>query len=144
MAEVIGVRFREVGKVYYFDPDGLQLKKGEYAIVETVRGIECGFVAMENRQIDESENNDTMERPFSGQIQRFMASVQKQKINQQRQAGNLKINVHTILPLNMLAGSRAKGDQTSFSHLAAQAAFSCLQTRHAFLQPHKNTPYYIT
>ena len=42
MAEVIGVRFKEVGKVYYFDPNGIQMKKGDMAIVETARGVECG------------------------------------------------------------------------------------------------------
>lgn len=47
MAEVIGVRFKEVGKVYYFDPNGIQMKKGDMAIVETARGVECGEVAME-------------------------------------------------------------------------------------------------
>ena len=55
MAEVIGVRFKEVGKVYYFDPDGHILKKGEKVIVETVRGIECGEVAMDNRDINDEE-----------------------------------------------------------------------------------------
>ncbi len=55
MAEVIGVRFKEVGKVYYFDPDGQTLKKGDRVIVETVRGIECGEVAMDNREIDDEE-----------------------------------------------------------------------------------------
>ena len=55
MAEVIGVRFKEVGKVYYFDPDGKELKKGDYVIVETVRGVECGEVAMDNREIDDEE-----------------------------------------------------------------------------------------
>lgn len=55
MAEVIGVRFKNVGKVYYFDPDGNSLKKGDMVIVETSRGVECGEVAMENRQVaDES------------------------------------------------------------------------------------------
>lgn len=55
MAEVIGVRFKNVGKVYYFDPDGNLLKKGDMVIVETSRGVECGEVAMENRQVaDES------------------------------------------------------------------------------------------
>lgn len=54
MAEVIGVRFKNVGKVYYFDPDGNKLKKGEWVIVETARGIECGEIAMENRQVDDS------------------------------------------------------------------------------------------
>ncbi|MBQ4626921.1 MAG: stage 0 sporulation family protein [Clostridia bacterium] len=55
MAEVIGVRFKEVGKVYYFDPDGQTLKKGDRVIVETVRGVECGEVAMDNREIDDEE-----------------------------------------------------------------------------------------
>ncbi len=53
MAEVIGVRFKNVGKVYYFDPDGNALKQGGMVIVETARGIECGEVAMENRIISD-------------------------------------------------------------------------------------------
>ena len=55
MAEVIGVRFKTVGKVYYFDPAGTQLKKGDYVIVETARGIECGEVALENSIVDEEK-----------------------------------------------------------------------------------------
>jgi len=53
MAEVIGVRFKNVGKVYYFDPDGNVLKQGGMVIVETARGVECGEVAMENRIIND-------------------------------------------------------------------------------------------
>lgn len=53
MAEVVGVRFKEVGKVYYFDPNGIQCKNGETVVVETSRGIECGEIAMENRQMDD-------------------------------------------------------------------------------------------
>lgn len=55
MAEIVGVRFKEVGKVYYFDPDGANLKKGDKVIVETARGIECGEVAMDNRIVDDEE-----------------------------------------------------------------------------------------
>ncbi len=55
MAEVVGVRFKEVGKIYYFDPDGHTLKKGDYVIVETARGIECGEVAMDNRDVSDDE-----------------------------------------------------------------------------------------
>lgn len=55
MAEVVGVRFKEVGKIYYFDPDLKKLKKGDRVIVETARGIECGEVALENRDISEDE-----------------------------------------------------------------------------------------
>ncbi len=53
MAEVIGVRFKEVGKIYYFDPAGHTLKKGQKVIVETVRGIECGECAAANTQVPE-------------------------------------------------------------------------------------------
>lgn len=55
MAEIVGVRFKEVGKVYYFDPDGVSLKKGDRVIVETARGIECGEIAMDNRIVDDEE-----------------------------------------------------------------------------------------
>ena len=57
MAEVIGVRFKEVGKVYYFDPIGNKLSAGDKVIVETARGLECGEVATPNKKIDEKELN---------------------------------------------------------------------------------------
>lgn len=55
MAEVVGIRFKEVGKVYYFDPDSMQFKKGERAVVETARGVECGEIAMENHEVPDTE-----------------------------------------------------------------------------------------
>ena len=55
MAEVVGIRFKENGKVYFFDPDGKTLSKGEMVIVETVRGIECGEVASANHKVNDSE-----------------------------------------------------------------------------------------
>ena len=55
MAEVIGVRFKEVGKIYYFDPKNIQLKTGDFVIVETARGIECGKVALPNKEVSDDE-----------------------------------------------------------------------------------------
>lgn len=55
MAEVIGVRFKEAGKVYYFDPDNNKLNINDMVIVETSRGVECGQVAFENREADDEE-----------------------------------------------------------------------------------------
>lgn len=55
MAEVVGVRFKDVGKIYYFDPGKLKLSKGDQVIVETARGVECGSVAMANRDISNNE-----------------------------------------------------------------------------------------
>lgn len=55
MAEVIGVRFKEVGKVYYFAPGDQKLSIDDKVIVETARGVECGTVALENKIVpDES------------------------------------------------------------------------------------------
>lgn len=55
MAEVIGVRFKEVGKVYYFDPADIKFNLDEKVIVETARGIECGTVAAENKNVPDEE-----------------------------------------------------------------------------------------
>lgn len=55
MAEVIGVRFKEGGKVYYFDPDKNKLKNDDVVIVETSRGIECGTVAIANKEVADDE-----------------------------------------------------------------------------------------
>ena len=55
MVEIIGVRFKDVGKVYCFDPNGMKINKAQNVIVETARGIECGFVAMDNREIPEEQ-----------------------------------------------------------------------------------------
>lgn len=55
MAEVIGVRFKENGKVYHFNPDGKSFSRGDSVIVETVRGVECGLVVNGNSTISDSE-----------------------------------------------------------------------------------------
>ena len=54
MLKIIGVRFKSVGKVYDFDPKNYKLAIGDKVIVETARGVECGEVAMVDREIDES------------------------------------------------------------------------------------------
>ncbi|MCI5622874.1 MULTISPECIES: PSP1 domain-containing protein [Anaerostipes] len=53
MVEVIGVRFRTAGKIYFFDPRDFQVKMGEHVIVETSRGIEYGKVVSERRMVKE-------------------------------------------------------------------------------------------
>ena len=60
MAIIIGVKFKGAGKVYYFDPDEAILNAGDYVVVETSRGIECGTVTFGNREI----NDDGLNRPL--------------------------------------------------------------------------------
>ena len=52
--EIIGIRFKDVGKVYYFSPNGVKFSQGEKAIVETARGVECGEIVLSNRSVPES------------------------------------------------------------------------------------------
>jgi cell fate regulator YaaT (PSP1 superfamily) len=52
---VVGVRFKKAGKIYYFDPGDLELNKGEGVIVETARGIEYGDVVVGPLLVDENE-----------------------------------------------------------------------------------------
>ena len=55
MVEVIGVRFKDAGKVYYFYPSEEKISLCEYVIVETARGIECGQVAVSNKLVEDEE-----------------------------------------------------------------------------------------
>ena len=55
MAEIVGVKFREDGRVYSFDSKGIKFKVGDYAVVDTARGMECGMVAKENTIVGEEE-----------------------------------------------------------------------------------------
>lgn len=55
MIEVAGIRFKRVGKIYYFSPDKLKLKAGDHVIVETSRGIEYGTVVIASKQVSEEE-----------------------------------------------------------------------------------------
>ncbi len=53
MVKVIGVRFRKAGKIYFFDPAGLEIKQGDNVIVETARGIEYGHVVLGCKDVEE-------------------------------------------------------------------------------------------
>ena len=53
MKEIVGIRFKKVGKIYYFAPGDIKTNLGDKVIVETVRGLECGDVVIANRTIDD-------------------------------------------------------------------------------------------
>ncbi len=53
--EIIGVKFRDAGKIYYFDPGKLKINQGDRVIVETARGVEYGFVAQGNKFVDSTK-----------------------------------------------------------------------------------------
>jgi cell fate regulator YaaT (PSP1 superfamily) len=53
--DVVGVRFKKAGKIYYFDPGDLSIQKDDFVIVETVRGIEYGKAVVPRKQVDEHD-----------------------------------------------------------------------------------------
>lgn len=55
MTKVIGVRFRNAGKIYYFSPGKLEIKNGDRVIVETARGVEFGYVVLGNRDVEDNK-----------------------------------------------------------------------------------------
>lgn len=60
MATVVGVRFRPAGRIYYFDPVGKDMDKGNFVIVETARGIEAGRVVVAPKQVVDAELTDPL------------------------------------------------------------------------------------
>ena len=55
MVKVIGVRFRRTGKIYYFDPAGIDIEAGQHVIVETARGVEYGNVVLGVREVEDDK-----------------------------------------------------------------------------------------
>ncbi len=55
MIKIIGVRFRNAGKIYYFSPGNYEIESGQHVIVETARGIEYGYVVLGNRDVEDGK-----------------------------------------------------------------------------------------
>ena len=55
MTKVVGVRFRNVGKIYYFSPKDYEIKTGDHVIVETARGVEYGHVVLGSHEVDDKK-----------------------------------------------------------------------------------------
>ncbi len=55
MIKVVGVRFKKAGKIYYFDPDNLEIKQGDFVIVETARGVEFGEAVIGIKEVTEED-----------------------------------------------------------------------------------------
>ncbi len=93
MTEIIGVRFKNVGEVYYFDPKGLTLTVGEQVIVETARGLECGEVALGNRMVPDEE----IVQPFRPVVRcANKDDLKKVEVNRQKEKEAFKVCTQKI------------------------------------------------
>ncbi|MDD5183530.1 MAG: stage 0 sporulation protein, partial [Bacilli bacterium] len=55
MVKVVGVAFKEVGKIYWFDPNNLTLSEGDKVVVETIRGLEIGLIVKGIQEVNEKD-----------------------------------------------------------------------------------------
>ena len=55
MTKVVGVRFRQVGKIYFFAPGKYKVEVGQHVIVETARGVEYGNVVLGEREVEDEK-----------------------------------------------------------------------------------------
>ena len=98
MATIVGVRFKEVGKIYYFDPNGMDLKEQEDVIVETARGTECGTVAFGLREISDEEISAPLKRVIrrANEQDRRVLAENREKEKEAYQIGLKKIREHKL------------------------------------------------
>ncbi|MDE6739138.1 MAG: stage 0 sporulation family protein, partial [Lachnospiraceae bacterium] len=93
MIRVIGVRFRTAGKVYYFDPGKLDIKKNDHVIVETARGIEYGTVVGDPKE----EEDDKVVQPLKSVLRIATPKDDEQEAsNKQREKEAFKICLEKI------------------------------------------------
>lgn len=93
MINVIGVRFKPVGKIYFFDPGQIQFESGDYAVVETARGTECGIVAEKNHEVAD----DRVVEPLKKVIRKASADdLKRMETNERREKEAFRICAEKI------------------------------------------------
>jgi len=98
MLKIIGVRFKSVGKIYYFDPKDYDVKMGDKVIVETARGVECGEVALVDREIDETRFTNPVKGIIRLATPNDMKTIEK---NRQKEKDAFKICEQKIAAHNV-------------------------------------------
>jgi cell fate regulator YaaT (PSP1 superfamily) len=86
--EIIGVRFKEAGKTYYFSPGGQTVPEGSKVIVETTRGTECGDVVIGNKEVDTDAMGITIKKIIRIATENDLKAIAN---NKNREANAFKI-----------------------------------------------------
>lgn len=98
MVNVIGIRFRRAGKIYFFDPAGYDIKQGDNVIVETARGIEYGHVVLGPREVAEEMIIQPL-KPVIRQATEEDNAIEKRNKEKEKEAFNIcleKIQKHGL------------------------------------------------
>jgi cell fate regulator YaaT (PSP1 superfamily) len=96
--DVVGVRFKKAGKIYYFDPGDLSIQKDDFVIVETVRGVEHGKVVIAKKQVGEHDIVLPLKKVVrvADQKDRMIVEENKHAAEEAYQVCNEKVNEHQL------------------------------------------------
>jgi cell fate regulator YaaT (PSP1 superfamily) len=96
--DVVGVRFKKAGKIYYFDPGDLSIQKDDFVIVETVRGIEYGRAVLAKKQVGEHDVVLPLKRVVrvADQKDRMIVDENKQAAKEAYEVCNEKVTEHQL------------------------------------------------
>ncbi|MCM3570824.1 stage 0 sporulation family protein [Neobacillus mesonae] len=98
MYDVVGVRFKKAGKIYYFDPGDLPIQKDDFVIVETVRGVEYGKAVIPRKQVEEHDVVLPLKKVvrIADQKDRMIVDENKQAAEEAYVLCNEKVNEHQL------------------------------------------------
>jgi cell fate regulator YaaT (PSP1 superfamily) len=96
--DVVGVRFKKAGKIYYFDPGDLSIQKDEFVIVETVRGVEYGKAVIARKQVEEHDVVLPLKKVvrIADPKDRMIVEENKQAAQEAYEVCNEKVNEHQL------------------------------------------------
>jgi cell fate regulator YaaT (PSP1 superfamily) len=96
--DVVGVRFKKAGKIYYFDPGDLSIEKDDFVIVETVRGVEYGRAVIARKQVEEHDVVLPLKKVvrIADQKDRMIVEENKQAAQEAYEVCNDKVNEHQL------------------------------------------------
>ncbi|MEH7416755.1 stage 0 sporulation family protein [Neobacillus drentensis] len=98
MYDVVGVRFKKAGKIYYFDPGDLSIEKDDFVIVETVRGVEYGRAVIARKQVEEHDVVLPLKKVvrIADQKDRMIVEENKQAAQEAYEVCSEKVNEHQL------------------------------------------------
>ena len=98
MYDVVGVRFKKAGKIYYFDPGDLSIEKDDFVIVETVRGVEYGKAVIARKQVEEHDVVLPLKKVvrIADHKDRMIVEENKQAAQEAYVVCNDKVNEHQL------------------------------------------------
>lgn len=121
--EIVGVRFKPVGKIYYFAPNGVTFSQGDFVIVETIRGIEFGEIMLENRLIDSSE--------FHSDVKPIIRRATDEDIAQHKK------NLENIKDAIRLCEESIKAHNLDMKIIEAEYTFDCSKVLFYFISENR-------